>query len=103
MTYRDIEERRAYDRARWVGERRESNNRARRERREFLRNWLDTLKTLRGCADCGTHETVVLDWDHVRGEKSFNVTPDHPEAYLLAEIAKCEVRCANCHRRRHFG
>ncbi len=56
------------------------------------------------CADCGGRfEAEVMDFDHVRGEKSFNigsargsVGPDR----LRAEIAKCEVVCAACHRLR---
>lgn len=56
-----------------------------------------------GCVDCGTHELCVLDFDHVRG-KTANVTVlarDGCSAERLSdEIARCEVRCANCHRRR---
>lgn len=55
------------------------------------------------CAECGrTFPPVVMDFDHVRGEKLLDVsqlvkrTPSLRR--LLAEIAKCEVVCANCHR-----
>lgn len=55
-----------------------------------------------GCVDCDETDPVVLDFDHVRGEKLFTIgeRKDGSRARLLAEIAKCEVRCANCHRRR---
>jgi hypothetical protein len=47
---------------------------------------------------------VTLDFDHVRGEKeqAVGLLAALPvgHARLVAEIAKCEVRCANCHRRR---
>ena len=54
------------------------------------------------CTDCGETDPVVLDFDHV-GEKSFDIgqmLAQHPWERVLAEIAKCEVVCANCHRRR---
>jgi hypothetical protein len=54
---------------------------------------------------------MVLEFDHVRGDKLNSVSV---LAYSLGaslkriqtEIDKCEVRCANCHRRktaRQFG
>ena len=47
---------------------------------------------------------VVLDFDHVRGKKRKAVSRMIGEGYgLIAiseEMAKCEVRCANCHRRK---
>lgn len=55
------------------------------------------------CVDCGEADVVCLDFDHVRGSKRGNVSAmlgDHPWAVIEAEIAKCEVRCANCHRRK---
>jgi hypothetical protein len=46
---------------------------------------------------------VVLDFDHVRGTKHMNVKRMLAGTYSLdrifQEIEKCEVRCANCHRR----
>jgi hypothetical protein len=55
------------------------------------------------CA-CGESDPIVLEFDHVRGEKKYNVGNmvygHYSMATLKAEIAKCEVRCANCHRRR---
>ena len=54
------------------------------------------------CADCGEDDPRVLEFDHL-GDKSFNI--GQALAYrswssILAEIAKCDVVCANCHRRR---
>lgn len=61
---------------------------------------------LRGqpCIDCGESDPTVLEFDHVRGTKAGEVSvmaalPVSP-VRLLAEIDKCDVRCANCHRRR---
>jgi hypothetical protein len=53
-------------------------------------------------ADCSQADIRVLEFDHVRGNKSGNISRMIGEGYswptIEAEIAKCEVRCANCHR-----
>lgn len=56
------------------------------------------------CVDCGERDPVVLEFDHVRGKKSYNVSA---MIYLFTswsslskEISKCDVRCANRHRRK---
>lgn len=54
------------------------------------------------CVDCGEGDPVVLEFDHLR-EKRFSVGQgirDRPWKDVLNEIEKCEVVCANCHRRR---
>ena len=54
------------------------------------------------CADCGERDPVVLEFDHLR-DKTFDIGSKliHKAwPAVLAEIAKCEVVCANCHRRR---
>ena len=60
------------------------------------------LRTAR-CADCGLADPAVLDFDH-RGTKRAAVTTlawrETSLAAVAAEIAGCEIRCANCHRRR---
>jgi len=60
----------------------------------------------RGCIDCGASELCVLEFDHV-GDKRAHVVQlarsGSGQKRLEAEIAACEVRCANCHRRRTCG
>lgn len=55
------------------------------------------------CMDCGgSFPIICMDFDHVRGEKVGNVADlvkkNKPFDVILAEIAKCDVVCANCHR-----
>ena len=75
-----------------------------RERKQAKRAWLNDYKMSRGCQDCGyAGHPAVLEFDHVRGVKSFTI--GHKAHYSLdrlkAEVAKCDVVCANCHRLRH--
>lgn len=57
------------------------------------------------CVDCAESDVAVLDFDHVdRQTKLASVSRMINDCVsvrkLRAEIAKCEVRCANCHRRK---
>lgn len=60
------------------------------------------------CADCGRrYPSYVMDFDHRRGKKRMVVARmaagGYSVASVLAEIAKCDVVCANCHRIRTYG
>lgn len=54
------------------------------------------------CAGCGlSFPYYVMDFDHVRGEKRFEIAQSYHHYGLqtvLEEIAKCDVVCSNCHR-----
>lgn len=54
------------------------------------------------CVDCGEADIIVLEFDHVRGEKKgvVSVLKRSSLSSVKKEIEKCEVRCANCHRRK---
>ena len=55
------------------------------------------------CVDCGITDPLVLEFDHVRGTKQGVIavmSQNNTWTTILREIAKCEVRCANCHRRK---
>lgn len=60
------------------------------------------------CVDCGETDIIVLEFDHVgeEGTKKFNISDATRLGYgmpkLKAEMAKCEVRCANCHRKKTY-
>lgn len=54
------------------------------------------------CVDCGEDDPVVLEFDHLR-DKKFSISAGLQGRRwqdVLDEIAKCDVVCANCHRRR---
>lgn len=77
---------------------------ARRTRRILAERTAYLIAFLREnpCTDCGEADPIVLEFDHLR-EKRFGIASgirERPWKEVLAEIEKCEVVCANCHRRR---
>jgi hypothetical protein len=74
------------------------------KRRLMIRSLLNELKN-RPCADCNVkYDPCVMDFDHLDPalkEGNINILKRWVnKAKLLAEIQKCEVVCANCHRLR---
>jgi hypothetical protein len=61
---------------------------------------VNQIKLAAGCADCGfrAHPDALV-FSHVRGENRQQVASLYNCAWtrVLAEIAKCDVTCANCH------
>ena len=74
------------------------------ERRAPRQALADKIKMDAGCMDCGLRPKYaqVLEFDHRPDEnKLFHVSDRMTTGTveeLLAEIAKCDVVCANCHR-----
>lgn len=72
--------------------------------RQGLRQEIRAYLSLHPCVDCGEADQRCLDFDHVRGRKTAAIAMMVRLAYswttIAAEIEKCDVRCANCHRKR---
>lgn len=70
--------------------------------REYLWNYL----LEHPCIDCGESDPVVLEFDHVRGDKHMEVTKMVSQGYgwgtIELEIDKCDVRCVKCHKKITF-
>ena len=68
--------------------------------RSFVYAYLDDQK----CMDCGEEDSLVLDFDHIDDNKSFDISKGIKDRLSLKrifeEIEKCEVICSNCHRKR---
>lgn len=95
-------------RAAWVARNRDSHRAYQREFQRARRAEASKIITAAKdvpCVDCGVkYPTAAMDFDHVRGEKKFNIGTRNGVSSLdslRAEIAKCDVRCAVCHRLRH--
>ena len=69
--------------------------------REFIVKYLKANP----CVDCGNNDIRVLDFDH-EGSKFMGVGQMVRNCYSIKaiefEIAKCKIRCANCHRIKTF-
>lgn len=74
------------------------NARVTSENRQKLYGYLSE----HSCVDCGNADIRCLEFDHVRGNKVANIAEllgkSADWSIIEAEIAKCEVRCSNCHR-----
>jgi len=81
-----------------------NRDRAAFKRRERAKEVAD-YKASKPCSDCGGYfHPAVMEFDHRPGEqKLFNIGTRNGTASrntVWAEIAKCDLVCANCHRMR---
>ncbi|WMI33749.1 HNH endonuclease [Streptomyces phage Patelgo] len=89
----------AYKDGRKTGNSKESQEAILKRNFGYIKEYLSTHP----CTDCGTDDIRVLEFDHL-GDKLYNIA--QMRYYRLekiqAEVAKCEVVCANCHRIRTY-
>jgi hypothetical protein len=77
-------------------------------RRDELRQWWNELRATKSCARCGERTPECLEFHHVAPEAkdvevSRLVANGASRKRILAEIARCEVLCANCHLIHHWN
>src|SRR5271157_5223448 len=77
-----------------------------RQRRRDLRSWLREIKQVLKCNRCPESFWACLDFHHTDpAEKDSSVAHAIRDSWskkrILAEIAKCEVLCKNCHAKEH--
>jgi hypothetical protein len=71
-----------------------------REAKEERRRYLDDLKGKTPCMDCGIqYPHYVMEFDHREGEEKISTVGHASSSWkaIHAEIAKCDIVCANCH------
>ena len=67
----------------------------------FVRDLLNS----RCCNACGETDHIVLEFHHRPDESKLNNVTDMMSLSIETietEIAKCDILCANCHRRLHY-
>ncbi len=78
------------------------------DRRAKLRAWAYEYKRASGrCVRCTETDPACLDFHHVNADEkemtvSSMISYGYSKEQLLDEIEKCEVLCANCHRKQHY-
>ena len=113
MPLKDPEQRRAYRRVymrRWYRENKAKHQGWVRQRstkyKIKIKQWLTDYKASLQCGRCGEDHPACLDFHHRDpASKEFNLAEAVGRCpslqRLIREIGKCEVLCANCHRKLH--
>lgn len=78
-----------------------------REYRKKVRQRLLVYLSDKQCKDCGESDPIVLDFDHINPDDKFKpvsrmLAGHYSWNSVLKEVKKCEIRCANCHRRKSY-
>ena len=107
MPYLDPKKNAEY-KAFWHQRNKERRRQTIRLRRSSKRQYVYDLKEDKSCLDCGIkYPPYVYDFDHLpQFKKSFPLSStgmrDKSMEEIIAEVAKCELVCANCHRHRTY-
>lgn len=102
MAYKDIENRKAASKRHYIANKSKYIDRNKRYRLE-IRTYVSDLKENMPCADCNVkYPYYVMDFDHLEDKKSLVsiLSATGRIGALKKEIEKCEIVCANCHRKR---
>lgn len=106
MPYKNPEDQKAYVRKHYERNKAAYVKRAvahKKKVADLIRDYIIEYLKDNPCVDCGEDDPIVLEFDHVSDDKSFNIGSYRAESRTMksvkAEIEKCEVRCCNCHRR----
>jgi len=108
MPYKDREKQRSYLADHYLRNKKDYLARARKwdvRQKKIIGKFLVGYLSAHPCVDCGESDIVVLEFDHRdRGTKEFCIGGAFVKKCSIktveAEVAKCDVRCANCHRRK---
>ena len=76
-----------------------------RKRRAAVTRLIREFKTGKLCAGCDKpFAHYLLEFDHIHGVKRFNISQSRhlPIAVVLAEMAKCQLLCALCHKTKNW-
>lgn len=92
----------------WYAKNRAHAKRRVMQRKKELRQWLDSLKEDLKCNRCDENHISCLEFHHKNPKKkeiAISLAPNYgwSKERILKEIKKCEVLCANCHRKEHYG
>ena len=103
---RDKEKQKAAQRRHYLANKEKYAANVRRRRKEY-QEWFAEIKSKLNCCKCPETHPATLDFHHIDpAKKDFDigtwVAKLYPKKQILAEIEKCIVLCANCHRKMHW-
>jgi hypothetical protein len=111
MPHKAVEQRRAYQRQymkAWYQRNRERHLLNVARNNEKVRLWFRAWKRKQrlACQSCGESDPCCLDFHHLdrktkRASVARMVADNRGKRAILAEIERCVVLCANCHRKAH--
>lgn len=99
MAYKNPEDAKAYRRE-WYERNKEKHKANVRKNNDRELEWYRSLKDMQPCTDCGVrYPFYVMQFDHIGTDKTAGLAQlrNRGRKRILAEIAKCELVCANCH------
>ena len=106
MPFKEAETRRAY-RRKWYRINAKSAVQIVKERKLRIKKWFRDYKKDLKCSRCSETHPAVIDFHHRdKSEKdddiAYFVANGYSTKSIMKEIDKCEVLCANCHRKLHY-
>lgn len=111
MAYQKTEQdkiRNAERKKEWYQENREEQYARVKRNQKRIKDWIDALKRTLSCIQCGENHPGCLDFHHRDpSEKKSDIGRIHLRGWsmkrVILEIKKCDVLCANCHRKLHWA
>jgi hypothetical protein len=105
MPYKDPEKKREC-RRKWYANNKSSEKAHVKKRKIEIRNWFQKYKSSLKCSKCMESHPSTIDFHHNSRNKENNISKMVADGYSIErikkEFGKCDVLCANCHRKVHF-
>ena len=105
MPLKDKAKRKEYQKScsrRWEAKNKDKRRQFNKNNREKVRKWFKEFKSTLACIKCGEARSACLDFHHRDPSKkvkeiSVMVNWAMTKEKIMAEVAKCDVLCKNCH------
>lgn len=108
MPYKDPLRKKEWQR-RYNAEHKDRHRGDQMKRLRQIRGWFREYKMGLKCSECGENHPACLEFHHKNGKEdkinniSIMVHDGHSISNIQREIKKCEILCANCHRKKTYG
>jgi hypothetical protein len=106
MPFKDPSRKREYRRE-WYHNNKASELIHVKRRKDSIKKWLENYKSNLVCSKCGENHPATIDFHHKKGymkERAISqlVYDGYSINKIKEELNKCEILCANCHRKLHY-